>query len=64
LDVLEDHGARQTSPALLACSHTIRPRLKARRSMASNDWDQPGLWRRAMEELAKEVMPNGARHAA
>jgi hypothetical protein len=31
--------------------------------MAGHDWDQPKLWRRSMELLAREVMPrlNGAR---
>jgi alkanesulfonate monooxygenase SsuD/methylene tetrahydromethanopterin reductase-like flavin-dependent oxidoreductase (luciferase family) len=25
--------------------------------MAGHDWDQPKLWRRSMELLAREVMP-------
>ena len=32
--------------------------------MAGHDWDQPKLWRRSMELLARDVMPAFARHAA
>jgi len=31
--------------------------------MTGHDWDQPRLWRRSMELLAKEVMPRFQRHA-
>jgi alkanesulfonate monooxygenase SsuD/methylene tetrahydromethanopterin reductase-like flavin-dependent oxidoreductase (luciferase family) len=32
--------------------------------MAGHDWDQPKLWRRSMELLATEVMPDFSKHAA
>jgi alkanesulfonate monooxygenase SsuD/methylene tetrahydromethanopterin reductase-like flavin-dependent oxidoreductase (luciferase family) len=32
--------------------------------MTGHDWDRPGLWRRSMELLATEVMPQFNRHAA
>jgi len=31
--------------------------------MAGHDWDQPKLWRRSMELLARDVMPSFSRHA-
>ena len=31
--------------------------------MAGHDWDQPKLWRRSMELLARDVMPAFSRHA-
>jgi alkanesulfonate monooxygenase SsuD/methylene tetrahydromethanopterin reductase-like flavin-dependent oxidoreductase (luciferase family) len=31
--------------------------------MTGHDWDQPRLWRRSMELLAREVMPRFQRHA-
>ena len=31
--------------------------------MAGHDWDQPKLWRRSMELLATEVMPEFSAHA-
>ena len=31
--------------------------------MAGHDWDQPKLWRRSMELLARDVMPRLQRHA-
>ena len=31
--------------------------------MTGHDWDQPRLWRRSMELLAREVMPRFRRHA-
>jgi hypothetical protein len=32
--------------------------------LAGHDWDQPKLWRRSMELLARDVMPAFARHAS
>jgi alkanesulfonate monooxygenase SsuD/methylene tetrahydromethanopterin reductase-like flavin-dependent oxidoreductase (luciferase family) len=32
--------------------------------MAGHDWDQPKLWRRSMELLARDVMPAFSRHAS
>ena len=32
--------------------------------MTGHDWDQPKLWRRSMQLLAREVMPRFQRHAA
>lgn len=31
--------------------------------MTGHDWDQPALWRRSMELLARDVMPRFSRHA-
>jgi alkanesulfonate monooxygenase SsuD/methylene tetrahydromethanopterin reductase-like flavin-dependent oxidoreductase (luciferase family) len=31
--------------------------------VTGHDWDQPKLWRRSMELLAKDVMPRFQRHA-
>jgi hypothetical protein len=31
--------------------------------MAGHDWDQPQLWRRSMELLATDVMPQFTQHA-
>jgi hypothetical protein len=31
--------------------------------MSGQDWDQPKLWRRSMELLATDVMPQFSRHA-
>jgi hypothetical protein len=32
--------------------------------MGGHDWDRPALWRRSMELLATQVMPQFAKHAA
>jgi alkanesulfonate monooxygenase SsuD/methylene tetrahydromethanopterin reductase-like flavin-dependent oxidoreductase (luciferase family) len=32
--------------------------------MGGHDWDQPALWRRSMELLATQVMPEFSKHAA
>ena len=32
--------------------------------MGGHDWDQPALWRRSMELLATQVMPQFSKHAA
>jgi hypothetical protein len=32
--------------------------------MGGHDWDKPALWKRSMELLANDVMPQFSRHAA
>jgi alkanesulfonate monooxygenase SsuD/methylene tetrahydromethanopterin reductase-like flavin-dependent oxidoreductase (luciferase family) len=32
--------------------------------MTGHDWDRAAMWKRSMELLANEVMPNFSRHAA